>query len=111
MDTHFWNHLFHIFIVGGFLLYVGIQRTNMPQFVYSILLVLGVLIILYHSYKVYIKLNNKQNPWINYIHIFIIAPVLIYIGLIKEKTPRLYFEIVLMLSFAAIGYHAYYLIN
>lgn len=111
MSPHFFVHLFHILIVGSLFLYVGISRTNIPNFMYSVLLVLGIIIILYHGFKVYKKLNEGLNPWVNYIHIFIIGPLLIYIGLNREKTQRLYFEIMLMLAFSAIGYHGYYLLN
>jgi hypothetical protein len=104
-------HLFHILIVGTLFLYVGITKTDIPDFMYSILITVGTIIILYHCFKVYKKLNVKMNPWINYIHIFIIGPLLLYIGLNREKTPRLYFEILLMLGFASIGYHGYYMIN
>ena len=91
--------------------YVGIVKSNMPNFMYSVLLVLGIIIILYHCFKVYKKLKQGINPWINYIHIFIVGPLLLYIGLNREKTQRFYYEILLMLGFAAIGYHGYYLIN
>jgi len=111
MDSQIYLHLFHIFFVGGLFLYVGIVKTNIPIFLYNFLLILGIVIIIYHSYKVFIKLKNGKNPWINYFHIFIIAPLLIYIGINREKTKRFYFELLLMLAFADIGYHSYYLIN
>jgi hypothetical protein len=107
----FFIHLFHILIVGSLFLYVGITKSNIPNIMYSILTTLGMIIILYHCFKVYKKLNMGINPWINYIHIFIIGPLLLYIGLNREKTQRFYFEILLMLGFASIGYHGYYLIN
>jgi hypothetical protein len=47
--------------------------------------------------------------WVNLIHILIVGPLLVYIGYNREKTARLYFELLLMLAFAAIGYHGYYL--
>jgi hypothetical protein len=109
MSASFFVHLFHILIVGSLFLYVGIARTNIPNFMYSVLLILGTIIILYHGFKVYKKLKEGLNPWVNYIHIFIVGPLLIYIGLNREKTQRLYFEILLMLGFSAIGYHGYYL--
>lgn len=104
-------NLFHILIVSSLFLYVGIKKLHTPTFMYSILAIVGTIIILYHSFKVYIKLKAGMNPWINYIHIFIIAPLILYIGLNRDKTPRFYFEILLMLGFASIGYHGYYLIN
>jgi hypothetical protein len=57
----------------------------------------------------YIKIGKSY--WVNLIHIFIIAPILVYIGYNREKTRRLFYEILLMLGFAAIGYHGYYLIK
>jgi hypothetical protein len=35
--------------------------------------------------------------------------LLIYIGYNGDKTARKFFEILLMLGFASIGYHGYYL--
>jgi hypothetical protein len=41
-------HLFHILIVGGLFLYVGISKTEMPNFMYIAITILGIVIILYH---------------------------------------------------------------
>jgi hypothetical protein len=49
--------------------------------------------------------------WVNLIHILLVGPLLVYIGYNSEKTHRLYFELLLMLGFAAIGYHGYYLLE
>ncbi len=99
--------LFHIFFVGGFLMFVSLNGTNNTSTVFSICLYLGIIIAFYHLYKSFIR----SNPWVNYFHIFIIAPILLIIGLYKENTSRKYFEILLMLSMASIGYHGYYLIH
>ena len=100
-------NLFHIFIIGGLFLYIGIQKNSMPSFMYPTLVMLGVFVCLYHIYKAYM---NPKFAWVNYIHMFIVGPLLVYIGFTKEKTERKYYEIILMLAFAAIGYHGYYLI-
>ena len=102
----FWIHLFHIILVGGLLFYIGYVR-KLPAFMYPIVLGLGVLIFGYHIYKsVY-----KKDAWVNYIHIFIVAPLLVYVGVYKDQTPRKVFELILMLAFAAIGYHLVYLMQ
>jgi len=98
-------HLFHILVVGSLFLYVGIQKTNIPKKMFSILFGLGIVVVLYHMYKAY--LNNGY--WVNLIHIFIVGPLLIYIGYHRGNIARLYFELLLMLGFASIGYHGYYL--
>jgi hypothetical protein len=109
MDSHALVHLFHILIVGGLFLYVGINRDKIYKPLFNILLFLGFVIIFYHLYKIYVYLNAGKSIYINLIHIFIVAPLLIYIGYTGVKTSRKYFEMLLMLGFAAIGYHLYYL--
>lgn len=111
MENHLYIQLFHIFIVGIFFLYIGIMRTSIPAFLFYVLFVLGIFILLYHLYKSYVRLSKGLNPWVNLIHIFIIAPLLLYIGYNGVETKRLYFELLLMLAFASIGYHSYYIIR
>jgi hypothetical protein len=104
-------HLFHIIIVGSLFLYIGIAQSKIPSFFYPMLLILGIIIIIYHIYKAYIKIKSGKNPWANYIHILLVGPLLIYIGYNNKSTPRYYYELLLMLGFAAIGYHGYYLLQ
>jgi hypothetical protein len=111
MDSHIFVYLFHILIVGSLFIYVGIYKDKIQPFMYSVLFYLGIIIILYHMYKVYNYIKIGKGYWVNLIHIFIIGPVLIYIGFNRGKTSRLWYEILLMLGFAAIGYHGYYLIK
>ena len=89
-------HLFHILIVGSLFLYVGINRTNIPKIMFPILLGLGVIIMLYHIFKVYKYIQQGKPYWVNLIHIFVVAPAVIYIGLNGEKTHRYGFEILLL---------------
>ena len=104
-------HLFHILIVGSLFLYVGIFRDKIFKGCFTLLYYLGIIIIFYHLYKTYIYLQNGKSIWINLIHIFIIGPLLLYIGYNREKTSRKFYEILLMLGFASIGYHFYYLFS
>lgn len=110
MEIETYVHLFHILFVGSLFLYVGTYRTLIPAQMYPILLGLGVIIIFYHIYKAYNYIKLGKGYWVNLIHIFIVGPLLVYIGYNAEKTARLYFELLLMVGFAAIGYHGYYLI-
>ena len=109
MEVNTYVHLFHILLVGSLFLYVGIYRTSIPTFMYPFLLALGLIIIFYHIFKAYNYMKLGKGYWVNLIHIFIVGPLLDYIGYNREKTARLYFELLLMLGFAAIGYHGYYL--
>ena len=110
MNSETLVHLFHVLIIGSLFLYVGIQRTNIPTCMFPLLLGLGVIVILYHIFKVYTYMKLGKGYWVNLIHILLVGPVLVYIGYNGEKTQRLYFELLLMLGFAAIGYHGYYML-
>jgi hypothetical protein len=111
MEIETYVHLFHILFVGSLFLYVGRYRTLIPIQMYPILLGLGLIIIFYHIYKAYNYIQQGKGYWVNLIHILIVGPLLFYIGYNKMKTARLYFELLLMLGFASIGYHGYYLFN
>ena len=100
-------HLAHILIFSTLLGYIGIQQREMPKVMYIIILSLGALVIFYHIYKSLFK----KDAWINYVHIFIVGPLLVFVGLYKDETPRKVFEIILMLAFASFGYHGYYLLQ
>jgi hypothetical protein len=97
--------------VGALFLYVGIKRTDIPKWMFPALLALGAFIVLYHAYKVYDHIQHKKSYWVNLIHILVVGPLLIYIGYFGEDTARMYFEMLLMLSFAVVGYHGYYLLQ
>lgn len=108
MDKHSIINLFHIVFLVPLFLYVGIQKTETNSVVFNILLSLGIIVFLYHSYKAYNRyVSGSSLLWINLLHAFYVAPLLFYIGMKKEATPRSAFEILLLFAFAAGGYHLY----
>ena len=106
-------HLFHLLIVGALFLYVGIQKEKIAKFMFPVLIGVGAVVILYHLYKIYVsfKKGKGKSYWVNLIHVLLVGPLLLYIGINNKKTSRKYFELLLMLGFAAIGYHGYYLVR
>jgi hypothetical protein len=112
MNTHIVLSLFHIFFVVPFFLYIGLQRSAAPTEIFTTLLVLGIVITLYHGYKAYVRIvNSSPYAYINLIHALLIGPLLIVIGLKGKNTETPYYELLLMLTFAAGGYHLYSLIQ
>jgi len=104
--------LFHILVVAPMLLFVGFQRADTPVWLYNTFLVLGIVILLYHGFRLSIRLHdNSGYAWVNMIHIFFVAPLLLYIGYHKKETPRSAYEIILMFGFAALGYHLFSLVR
>lgn len=105
-------HLVHIFLISSLFIYVGICKTSIPKLMYPILLGLGIFLIPYQTYKAYnYYIGGKKYYWFNLIHVFLIGPLLIMIGLNKEKTSSYFFDFLLMMGFASLGFHAYYLLN
>ena len=103
-------HLFHVFIVGTLFLYVGIIQNKIPLFLYYVLFYLGIYVVIFHSYKAYLNIKSGKNPWVNLIHLFLVAPVLIYAGYYNTSTPSYIYQLFLLLGFASIGFHGYYLL-
>ena len=112
MDIHLLLSLFHIFAVVPFFLYIALSRANTPYSVYKAAFVVGILVTLYHGYKSILKFKaGSQSLWVNLIHVLFIGPLLIYIGLNEQQTPRAAYELLAITGFGAAGYHIYYLIN
>lgn len=104
-SSHTTLALFHSIFISPLFIYVGLAREQVPDKVYYCLGGIGVVILCYHAFKAYEKIKANTSPWINYIHIFLVAPLLIILGLAGKTANRKYFEMLLMLGFAAFGYH------
>ena len=83
-------------------------RGQLEPWVFTVLQGLGLLLLIYHSYKTIIKWKAKSmSVWVNILHVVAVAPLLLYIGSMGYDTPRWAFEILAMLGFSALGYHIY----
>ena len=111
MSSHIPIALFHIFVVAPFFLYVAFVRGQLMPWIFSALLGLGIVIMVYHAYKTVIKWQaHSISAWVNIIHVVAIAPLLIFIGASGYDTPRWAFEVLAMFGFGALGYHLYNLV-
>ncbi len=111
MDTHLLLGLFHIFAVVPFFLYIALSRATTSYMVYKIAFVLGLIITLYHGYKAFVKFKaGSQSLWVNLLHVFVVGPLLLYIGFNEQQTPRAGYELLAITAFGALGYHTYHLI-
>jgi hypothetical protein len=108
MDVHVILNIFHILLVAPFFIWVGISRGRLPDGVFTALIVLGIVLTLYHGFKAYNRLVAKSSyVWVNLIHALWVGPLLFYVGMNKQETPRPAFELVLLTGFGALGYHMY----
>ncbi len=100
--------LFHIVVVFSLFIYIGITKTDIPEYLFPIILGLGAIVVLYHFYKIFV---NPDRAWLYLIHVLLIGPLLIYIGYTGKKTERKFFEMLLLLAFATLGYNALYFLQ
>jgi hypothetical protein len=111
-DNHFWLAIIHLLFVVPLFLYVGFLRSETPRWLYLALLTIGIVILVYHGFKLLVRLSNRSSySWVNAIHVLLVAPLLIYIGYNKKDTPRSGYELLLMAGFAAAGYHLFSIIK
>lgn len=112
MDSHLVLAIFHLLIIVPFLLFIGFKRADTPHWVYLSLFAVGIIILLYHGFRLFTRLRSgSSNAWINTIHALLVAPLLIYIGYHKKETPRSAYELLLLLAFGAAGYHTFSLVR
>ena len=106
MKEHTILSLLHVLLFGPLLIYIG---AGMPWFsIPSYIIVgLGAFIILFHAYKAYGVFTAGGTPWVNLIHVLLVGPALLAYGL---GGPGYVGELLIMLGFAAVGYHGYYLL-
>ncbi len=112
IDAHVFIALMHILFIAPFFLYVGIQRVSVPNWTYTLLLAVGAIVFVYHGWKSFIRVANASPyAWVNLIHVAVVAPLLLFIGFKGRDSPRFAYELLLMVGFAALGYHLYSLIR
>jgi len=54
MTDFSWVYWLHIFFVGPLFIYIGLTKQSVPDVVFNFLVVLGIVVIIYHSYKLYL---------------------------------------------------------
>ncbi len=103
--------LFHVLFVAPLFLYVGLARKDVPDMIFLLLGIMAAGMFLYHAYQAYTKLSEGKSAWVNWIHIFLIVPLLVVLARYKKEASRRYFEMLLLLGFSALGYHGLYFIR
>jgi len=101
-------HLLHIILIGGFLLFVGIQETKTPVWAFYALLVTGFVVFFYHIYLYYKKGEELAT---RLFHVLLVAPLLVWVGYKQKEATHEAFRFVVMAAFASAGYHTYAMVR
>jgi hypothetical protein len=111
MDAYFLVALLHVAVIVPFLLWIGFNRAATPDWMYSVLFGTGLIVLLYHTYKAISRLIAASPViWINLIHVFLVAPLILWIGYYAKRTERPAYDMLLIAAFGAFGFHLYRLI-
>ena len=111
MDTYLLVAIFHVVLVAPALLYVGFQRAATPDWMYNVLLAFGVLVLVYHGFKSIGRVLAKSPfAWVNLLHVLVVAPLFLWVGYYGKRTGRPAYDMLLLIAFAAFGFHLYRLI-
>lgn len=111
MDTYFLIAIFHVILVAPTLFYVGFQRAATPDWIYNVLLAFGVLVLVYHGFKSIGRVLAKSPfAWVNLLHVLVVAPLFLWVGYHGKRTGRPAYDMLLLIAFAAFGFHLYRLI-
>jgi len=110
MDFYFILSLLHVLVVAPLFFLIAFFRSEIPDWGYQALLVLGIFLVIYHGYKAVGRFwANSQYTWVNLIHVLFVGPLLMYIGYNKKNTGKWAYESCILVGSAALGYHTYVL--
>ena len=96
--------LFHIFFVFPLFYLVSTNFDSTPTFVYNALLFMGLY--LAYNFRKHFTFKN-YHQFVYSFHLLIIAPLIIYIGMYKQKSNKFYFKILKYLSYITLLSHIY----
>ena len=101
-------NLLHILIIVPLLYILYNNRENIPKIVCKAIMGISVIGFIYHFILLKTLPDNKKYmDWVYLTHLLIVFPLLFYIGYNCTDTKRKYFEMLLLIIFAALGYHTY----
>ena len=105
MNYHQIIYTLHIIFGLAFILiaYYGVKR-QIPSLVYTILLVLAIIVLAYHLFKL-VKSNNSYGRGLYLFHVLVVATILGLVGYQKANTPEFIYYVMFFLGLAAIAYH------
>ena len=111
MDAFFLIVILHVTVIVPFLLWIAFNRAATPEWMYSVLFGVAILVLVYHTYKAISRLiTGSTAVWMNLIHVLLVAPLLLWIGYYGKRTERPAYDMLLIAAFGAFGYHLYKLV-
>ena len=98
-NSKFQLYLFHLLIVPLIIYFILFKSTKL---IYTLSKILGIIVILYHIYKFIQSYKLGFISYVNLIHILIIGPLLLLVGILEKNTPLVINDFLLILIFGSI---------
>lgn len=107
-------NIVHVAVLAPLFIYVGIKGNKTPMLLFTTLLVVGVVVALYHSYRMFVTFKNSgivPYLYVNLVHVLLVAPFLIYVGLNKNNSPPIVFHSLIIFAVLMILSNGYRLVT
>ena len=98
-------NLIHILLVAVLFLYVGIKGKYTPHALYYVLLVLGILLVIGHTYFLFKRPQYRKFLYV--IHVCIIAPLLFALFYYKDDSPEWMYTVMNVFGVLVLLYHGF----
>jgi hypothetical protein len=98
-------NMVHIFLVAVLFLYIGIKGKNTPMALYYVLLVLGILLVIGHTYFLFKRPQYRKFLYI--IHVCIVAPLLFALFYYKDESPEWLYITMKVFGIFVLLYHGF----
>lgn len=96
-------NLIHILLVAVLFIYIGIKGKYTPHALYYVLLVLGILLVIGHTYFLFKRPQYRKFLYV--IHVCIIAPLLFALFYYKDESPEWMYTVMNVTGVLVLLYH------
>ena len=98
-------NLIHILLVAVLFIYIGIKGKYTPHALYYVLVVLGVLLVIGHTY--FLLKRPQYRKFLYVIHVCIIAPLLFALFYYKDESPEWMYTVMNVTGVLVLLYHGF----
>ena len=98
-------NLVHILLVSILFIYIGTHANFTPIALYYVLLVLGILLVVGHTY--FLLKRPQYRKFLYVIHVCIIAPLLFALFYYKDESPEWLYDVITIFGIIVFLYHGF----
>ena len=97
-------NVFHSFVIGPLFVYLGVIGERLDSFWFPTLLAIAAITVSIHAY---LWFSRGTKPWVHTLHLALLSPLLVYIGLNQQSSSPHAFTSLYVIGFLVIFYHLF----